>query len=72
MELNYSGIVMIVLGCLVILFREQLAHYAIEFQNKNFGIKTSKRLVKLSIQLTPLFGLLFILIGVLILLEIGW
>lgn len=63
MEYNLHGLVAIGMGIIVIVFREKLNRSAIDFQKENFGIKTSEQMTRLSIRLTPILGILFLIMG---------
>lgn len=69
MELNYIGIGIMIAGCLMILFREKLARYFTEFQNNNFGFNFGKRITRINSWLNSFVGSLFIVCGLIILLN---
>lgn len=61
------GIIIIVAGLAMIIFREKLARDMIAFQNQTFGFHFGKRTVGLHTLLAVPFGILFIAVGFLVL-----
>ena len=67
------GIIAIVAGSAVIIFRKRLVRESITFQNKVFGFRFGEKEVKMGDWLAPLAGAGFIITGILSLLcAAGW
>ncbi len=64
------GIVMIAAGCALAIFREKFVRAAIQLQKENFGFKYQEKSIRRSILLAPVFGLLFVVYGILLLIGV--
>jgi len=66
MEKVVIGIIVTAVGCALIVFREKFVGNIISFQNNSFGFRFGKKTTDLHTWLAIPFGLIFILVGVLI------
>ena len=73
MDYNLAGIVFVLLGCFALILKEKRQEFvrsSLQFQNKNYGLDFSDRIINIYVRLSFYFCILVIAIGIIIFLGL--
>lgn len=70
MEKVILGSITIIIGCIIIIFRDRFVCSSIEFQNRAFGFHFGEKEIKAGKRSAPIIGVAFIIMGVLTLVGV--
>lgn len=64
------GLVLIISGCISLVFRDWIARESVEMKNRQFGLSMGRNEISTSLVLVKLAGIAFLILGILVLLGI--